>query len=193
MKFVAKIYTQYMRMNFMNNIYLRTAEVTDNEIIADLGATTFHESYAAQNTAEDLAMYIQTNYKPEKVKSELESPYNYYFIAFDNELAVGFAKLRTNAFLAELKDTKHIEIQQIYVRKSHQKQKVGVALMQKCIDTAISLEMDVIWLGVWEKNENALRFYEKSGFSRFGSHKFILGNDVQNDYLLSKSVEKNAV
>jgi sigma-B regulation protein RsbU (phosphoserine phosphatase) len=171
-------------------ISIKKADKTHSEIIAKLGEDTFRESYASQNTAEDLNMYIAQNYSAKKIESELQNVHNHYFIAYDKEKEVGFVKLRINANLAELKGKKAAEIQQIYVRQSHQKQKVGAALMQKCIDAAIELGMELIWLGVWEKNEKALTFYQKWGFSRFGSQKFVLGTDVQNDFLLSKSLEK---
>lgn len=172
----------------MTEIILREGKITDNELIAKLAADTFTESFAAQNTAEDLALYIQQNYTPENLALELTNPDMLYFIALEENEAIGFVKLRTNEDLIELKGKKSIEIQQIYVLQSHHKRKVGAMLMQKSIEIAISLEMEVIWLGVWEHNHKALEFYQKWGFERFGTHNFVLGNDVQNDYLLSKSL-----
>jgi len=174
----------------MNMIRIRKADKTHKELLAKLGEDTFRESYAAYNTEEDLNLYISQNYRVEKIESELQSIHNHYFIAFDKEKGVGFIKLRANSYVEELQGKKAMEIQQIYVLKSYQKQKVGWDLMQKGIDTALELEMELIWLGVWEKNEKALHFYQKCGFTRFGSQKFVLGTDVQHDFLLLKSLEK---
>ena len=45
-----------------------------------------------------------------------------------------------------------------------------------------------MWLGVWEKNYNAQKFYEKDGFKRFSEHTFVVGNDKQTDYILVKTL-----
>ena len=44
------------------------------------------------------------------------------------------------------------------------------------------------WLGVWENNFRAIKFYEKYGFKKIGQHNFLLGNDLQTDYLLVMNV-----
>ena len=41
-----------------------------------------------------------------------------------------------------------------------------------------------LWLGVWEKNFKAINFYKKNGFKKFGKYNFLLGNDIQTDYLM---------
>lgn len=45
-----------------------------------------------------------------------------------------------------------------------------------------------VWLGAWEKHEPALSFYRKNGFCRVGSHPFVMGDDVQTDYILRKDL-----
>ncbi len=46
------------------------------------------------------------------------------------------------------------------------------------------LNLPWLWLGVWEKNEPAILFYEKQGFVPFDTHGFMLGNDLQTDILM---------
>ncbi len=41
-----------------------------------------------------------------------------------------------------------------------------------------------MWLGVWEKNPRALRFYQKIGFQEFDKHIFTLGNEKQTDIMM---------
>ena len=49
-------------------------------------------------------------------------------------------------------------------------------------------EYEGIWLGVWEKNFRAQKFYAKYGFEKFGSHTFQMGDDPQVDWLLKKKL-----
>ncbi|MGZ3867413.1 MAG: GNAT family N-acetyltransferase, partial [Bacteroidia bacterium] len=87
---------------------------------------------------------------------------------------------------------RNIEIERIYVQKKHHDKKAGYAIMQKCIEFAKEKKFEVIWLGVWEKNERALKFYEKVGFEKFGTHNFQLGDDAQNDYLVKMDLTDQA-
>ncbi len=61
--------------------------------------------------------------------------------------------------------------------------------MQKAVSIAVERHKKYIWLGVWEKNENALRFYKKKGLYEIGTHTFVMGEDKQTDYILSKDLE----
>jgi hypothetical protein len=78
-----------------------------------------------------------------------------------------------------------IEIARIYAVKSSI-ERCWQALMQKCIDFAMLKKHHTIWLGVWEHNQRAIDFYTRWGFEKFAEHDFILGNDVQKDWLMKK-------
>ena len=64
----------------------------------------------------------------------------------------------------------------------------GNHLMEACLNLARQGGHKVIWLGVWEHNPRAISFYEKWGFEKFGSHLFMLGNDLQTDLLMKKNL-----
>lgn len=65
---------------------------------------------------------------------------------------------------------------------------LGRKLINFCTGWAKENDFKVIWLGVWEHNQKALRFYEKMGYEHFGEHTFLLGDDVQTDYLMKKYI-----
>lgn len=77
-----------------------------------------------------------------------------------------------------------MEIERIYVLKEFHGKKVGQILYEKAIELAKGIDADFIWLGVWEENPRAIRFYEKNGFSAFDKHIFQLGNDEQTDIMM---------
>ncbi|MNP85615.1 Protease synthase and sporulation negative regulatory protein PAI 1 [compost metagenome] len=58
--------------------------------------------------------------------------------------------------------------------------------MSKALELASRENKTKIWLGVWEKNENAKEFYGKQGFVRTGAHPFFMGDDEQTDYIMTK-------
>jgi len=65
---------------------------------------------------------------------------------------------------------------------------IGQRLMAACFEYARNGAYDVMWLGVWEFNPRAQRFYEKNGFRIVGRHTFQLGSDPQTDLLMQKEL-----
>lgn len=169
-------------------IYIRNVNLDDYEELIRISKTTFFDTFAEYNTKEDMDLYISENYNVSKIREEISDPFNVFLFAVESGKTVGFVKLRTNKIPSELLETNPIEIERIYVAKSHQGKRVGASLMSHCINLAKEKKYDTIWLAVWEHNLQAQLFYEKWGFEKFGSHIFILGKDEQNDFLLKRKV-----
>jgi ribosomal protein S18 acetylase RimI-like enzyme len=49
---------------------------------------------------------------------------------------------------------------------------------------AIEEDMEYLWLGVWEENQEAIRFYLRHGFVTFGKHPYYIGSDRQMDWMM---------
>lgn len=145
---------------------------------------TFTETFAHQNTEEDLQLYLTQRLSLDKLTAELQNPESqFYFIYFKNELA-GYLKINFGKAQTELKDEKTLEIERIYVLQQFQGKQLGQALMYKAIDITKQQKCPYLWLGVWEKNTKAISFYLKQGFIEFDKHVFKLGSDVQTDILM---------
>jgi ribosomal protein S18 acetylase RimI-like enzyme len=68
--------------------------------------------------------------------------------------------------------------------------KVGQLLYDKAIQVATLMQVDYVWLGVWEENQRALSFYKKNGFVEFDKHIFKLGEDEQTDIMMKLSLPR---
>lgn len=101
---------------------------------------------------------------------------------------MGYLKLNTAHAQTEPQAADALEIERIYVLSSYHGGGVGQALYHHAMSVAEDRKASYVWLGVWEHNHRALRFYEKNGFIAFGTHIFQLGNDQQTDILMKKSV-----
>ncbi len=173
----------------MPSIIIHKAGIEDLETIQRIGRQTFSETFAESNTEEAMKTYLEESFSTEKVKSELNNPDSYFFIAWEEDNPVGYLKLNSGAAQTELQDDTSLEIERIYVKKSHHGQKVGQLLYDQALETAQNLNKSYLWLGVWEKNLRALQFYRKNGFEEFGSHTFRLGDEDQTDLMMKKILD----
>jgi diamine N-acetyltransferase len=169
-------------------IHLRLARKEDAELIADLSRQTFYETFASQNTKEDMDKFMNEQFTKEALMKEVGAEGNIFLIAFINDEAVGYVKMREGEIRPELMNRPAIEIARIYAVNKMIGKGIGSALMQKCIDIAKEKNREVIWLGVFKKNQPAIDFYTKWGFEIFAEHSFLLGNDLQMDWLMKKEI-----
>lgn len=174
----------------MENININQIDIKEIERLQAIGKQTFTETFAAHNSAENMAKYLEEAYADEKLSAELNDPNSvFYFAELDNQV-IGYLKLNFGGAQTELKDNKALEIERIYVTKAFHGKKVGQLLYNKAIEVAKEKSADYIWLGVWEENQKALQFYKKNGFVEFDKHVFVLGDDAQTDLMMKLELTK---
>lgn len=173
---------------FMSKIEIKKATIADLEIIRKISIETFSETFSEVNTEENMGNYIQENFNPEQIASELNNPESVFYIAsLENEIT-GYMKLNFGEAQTENQKENNLEIHRIYVLQAFHGKKIGQLLLDEAIKMAKQMTVKSVWLGVWEKNHRALQFYSKNGFAEFDQHIFILGNDVQTDLLMQLKI-----
>jgi diamine N-acetyltransferase len=171
-----------------SSIDIRHANLTDAPLLSSLGAQTFSDAFAAENTPENLAAYLAASFTPVQLSAELSDPSILLLLAEIAGDAVGYAKLFSGQMPPEISAPHPIELVRIYSTRAYFGRGVGPALIQACLDLAIQRGFQTIWLGVWERNLRAQSFYRKWGFQIVGSHPFLLGADLQTDYIMQRSL-----
>ena len=173
-------------------IEIRKANTSDYKIVADLGAKTFYETWRPVNTEEDMQKYIAKAFDPDHILSDIKDEnVNTFFVAYDGNEAVGYAKLRRDRTYDEFKNARTIELERIYVYKKWQDKYVGRMLMDECLSLSKKEKYDWFWLGVNIDNVKAIAFYKKYGFEIFGRKSFQLGDAVDDDYLMKLKLVMN--
>ena len=162
--------------------------VSDVSILRGIARDTFIETFSEANKAEDMERYLTENFSEEQLARELSNPDSFFYVAEVNGHVVGYLKLNTAPAQTEPQAADALEIERIYVLSNYHGNGVGQALYHHAMSVAEDRKASYVWLGVWEHNHRALRFYEKNGFIAFGTHIFQLGNDQQTDILMKKSV-----
>ena len=164
-------------------VTIREALPQDAMLIADLSRKTFYDTFAAQNTKENMDKFMQEQFTHAALVAEVGAPGNLFLLLCVDKAPAGYACLREHA-----NATDRMELARIYVVREFIGNGVGRSLMQACLDAAIAKNKKAMWLGVWEKNERAIRFYKAWGFEKRGEHCFLLGNDVQRDWTMEKTL-----
>ena len=153
-------------------------------MLSELGAKTFYETFAKDNTPENIDLYIKESFSPEIQFNELSEPEVFFLIAESEGIPIGYAQLIMNSKDESIKGTGPLEIRRIYASQAYLGKGVGKELMKATISEARQRGCDCVWLGVWEKNQRAIDFYKKWGFREVGTHIFMLGDDPQMDFIM---------
>ena len=174
-------------------MHIRQLTLADLDQLQSISRTTFHETFAADNSEADMAHYLEHNLSASRLAQELVNPESrFYFAEDDDGNALGYLKTNTGAAQSEPQNPQALEIERIYVLSAHHGQGVGAALYRQARHDAEQQGAPYLWLGVWEHNRSALQFYQKHGFTAFASHTFTLGSDAQTDILMKLDLVPSA-
>lgn len=169
-------------------IEIKKISLDDLAVLKALSIKTFTDTFAKDNTPEDLKNYLDQAYTEEKLTSELQTKDSeFYFIYSDDQLA-GYLKLNINEAQTETIEEDALEIERIYIDSNFKRLGLGKRLYTKAIERAKELNKTAIWLGVWEHNIAAMKFYHKMGFTQVGQHAFYMGEDEQIDLIMKKKL-----
>jgi ribosomal protein S18 acetylase RimI-like enzyme len=174
----------------LSNLIVRRGKTDDAGLLAELGARTFFETFAADNTPEDMAAYLAVAFSPAQQAAELADPHGLFLIAEANGTTVGYAMIRSGNVPEAVTGDRAIELVRLYVSRESLGSGVGAALMQACIGEAKQRGYETLWLGVWEHNARAQAFYRKWNFHEVGTHVFKVGDDPQTDLLMQRSISE---
>lgn len=165
-----------------------TATFKDAETVANLAAFTFRESWLEPGNEQDLEEYVQENFNLDVIKKELDNPDISYLLVFYDDEITGYIKLQRFDQPEGFELKKPVAIHRLYIKSDFRNLKLGGALVEHSIALAEKEGFQTVWLGVWNENNNAIRFYNKFGFEKFGNYNFVMGSIVSDDFLLKKEI-----
>lgn len=164
--------------------------MNDAKSLTDLAYTTFWDAFAhhPKNAPDDLNHYMRQAFSVDQISAELADEKSIFLIAEIDGKPAGYAKLIPDNIEQGITADRPVELSRLYSHQEFLGKGVGQNLMDACFEHAKADERDVMWLGVWEYNPRAARFYEKNGFRVVGKHTFQLGSDPQTDLLMQKEI-----
>lgn len=175
----------------MNSIRIVPCGLKHQALLSAIGRETFYETFSPFHPESDMKMYLDTTYTPEKIRQNIHDPEVRYYAAYTEEGDAGYIKL-ISGNRPEGPAGRVLEIEKIYVRRKFQGRKIGSALMEEAVKTAIEKGCDYIFLGVWQENKEAIAFYQRWGFEIYATRTFQLGKRVCEDYLMMLRIPESS-
>lgn len=171
----------------MDVTFTLCSELDLSEVI-NLSKNTFSNAFEKDNNPQDFKKYISEAFSEDSVRQQLRNTNSSYY--FVHSTAGVIAYFKTNEFDAqsELQENEGFELERIYVLAEHQGKGIGIQILKKVMALAKEKGKHYLWLGVWERNKRAIKWYQEQGFIKFGTHSFFIGEDEQTDWLMKKMV-----
>lgn len=172
-------------------IHIHQATVDDAHLLTEMGARMFAESFGAFNRPEDMQVYLEKSFNQAAIRAALLSDRVIYLLVTLSKQVIGYAKVSQNTSPIPIQGNNPIELDRIYIDLAFSRRGYGSQLLAACVDAARQMGGDMLWLGVWERNEQAIRFYKRWGFEIVGEMEFVLGADIQNDFVMAKGIGRS--
>ena len=169
-------------------IILKKCTIEDIHTLQEISYETFNEAFKDQNSPENMKAYLEKAFNLEQVKIEMSHRSSHFYFVYVHDAVAGYLKVNTGDAQSEEMGDEALEIERLYIKSRFQKHGLGKYLLKKAEEIATEQQLKNIWLGVWEKNENAIAFYKKMGFVEVGAHSFFMGDEEQTDLIMTKPI-----
>lgn len=170
------------------NVQFRPCTIEDLSDLCFFSRNIFFETFKDTCSPEDMDAFLDNKYNVDQIRGELLNPASSFFFLYMDDTFVGYIKINETSAQTDIQDEDALELERIYVSTEVQDSGLGSYLMEQTVAMAKQKGKTYIWLGVWEKNQKAISFYQKHGFYKIGTHEFVIGEDVQMDYILRRDV-----
>ena len=179
-------------MEYPTDLEFRKVSIDELELLRNLSIQTFRDAFYHLNNPADIELYMAEAFSTSQLKYELELSQSNFVFLVEAGKPIAYYKTNLSPKQSDINDPTSLEIERIYVSKAHQNKQYGQLLLNHICKHAIQIPtIKFIWLGVWDQNKSAIRFYERFGFKIFDSHPFLLGTDPQTDLLMRYDLYHN--
>ncbi len=160
----------------------------DLALLREVSQQTFVNTYAHLNDPVHFKEYLKHAFTLEQVKKELSNPNSEFYFLIENKKIIGYFKVNTGSAQSEGDDPVALEVERIYLVREAQGKGLGKRMLAFAEQLAKKRNKKYIWLGVWDQNPDAIAFYQRMGYSKFGEHIFTIGKDHQSDWMMKKEL-----
>ncbi len=173
----------------MNRLIYKRCGLNDLNELTAISHDTFYQTFAPHNKAENINTYVDRAFNISTIEKELSDPGSEFYFAYNDSELIGYIKINHPGSQTDVNEAGSLELERIYVKAAFQNRGYGGQLMNRTIQMAHTYSCKYLWLGVWDQNAAAIRFYERNGFVKFHEHPFYLGDELQTDHLMKLNLQ----
>lgn len=166
------------------NLNFKKCTDEDLDLLIEISIKTFKSAFEAHNDPKDFSEYLKNAFNVSSMQNQLKEKNTEFYIIYENKTLIAYIKLNKGKAQTETFDQPSIELERIYVLPQHIGKGYGRNILKQVLEMTHSQKASFLWLGVWEHNLDAIRFYESHGFVKFDEHPYYLGQDKQTDWLM---------
>ena len=169
-------------------VSLRKAAFSDLSGLLEIAQLSFVQAFTEGNKPENVQAYLSLAFTSVQLEKEWRDPASTFLLAILEGKLVGYTKVNLAAAQSDIQDPESLVVARLFTVEEVWGRGVGQFLLDAAFAFAKEKGKTYVWLGVWEHNARAIRFYEKNGFKAFGSHPFPFGDEIQTDWLMQVEV-----
>ena len=172
----------------MTDITMRRITPEDVPALSFISKETFYDTFTGTCTSEDMEDFLEKYYNEKTLFDEISNSGIEFYFGEAGGTPVGYLSFKEEiSEFEEINKRKALELKRFYVSKKYHGKGIAQKMISFFIDRAIHERCEAVFLGVWEFNYRAQKFYSKHGFNLTDhKHDFPIGNTPQMDVYMIK-------
>ena len=171
-------------------MHIRPATPDDAALLHELAAATFPLACPPDTLPASIESFIATNLSVDSFTAYLSDPARLLFVGEIDAVASGYTMVVFGEpgdadVAASVTARPTAELSKCYALPAAHGTGLAAALVGASEEAARDRGARSVWLGVNQQNARANRFYEKQGFARVGTKRFLVGERYEDDFVRS--------
>ncbi|WP_285311851.1 GNAT family N-acetyltransferase [Stenotrophomonas maltophilia] len=168
------------------SLQIRRATLADVDALSAIAIATYNETWGDSYPPQELHDFLQAHYSSEPQRIELSDPRSAIWLLLDGDAVVGYLAAGANTLPHTDACEGDIELKRFYILAGHQNGGHGAGMMDAFMAWLDQPQRRTLWVGVWEENFGAQRFYARYGCSKVGEYDFIVGDTRDREFILRR-------
>ncbi len=179
-------------------VFMQTGNITVGFVIASeqqldwiarCGREMYTALFGSAFSKDDIEDYLLQQYAAPTLAKDRTDVFREAIVASSNGTALAFAQLVSGATAPYKPESRQpLQVDKICVSPGERFGEAAQKLLERAEQIGRQRKHDVLWLGVWEGDQQALAFYSSLGFSVYGKTGMQVGNTNTQQVLLQKNI-----
>ena len=171
-------------------LILRRASLEDAPTLAPFAAKAFSDTYRGHGDPQGIVDYVVEHLSASAMTALVLDPAATIILGEVGSQLAGYAVLKAGETPSCVTGPNPIELVRLYLGEEFLGRGFGEKFLLEVHAQAKRLGATTLWLGAYDGNVRAIRFYERLGFARVGAKEFLLGGSIYIDPIYSVRVRE---